>query len=152
MTRRSLAVAVAAALCGLVAAPALGQNAPAATAAPTKLKPKARDGRVHRHGDGDELPQGRSGRAAGGRDRLGKLEEGARRAEDRQTGPSQIAAEVQLPGGSARDFRRRTVDGCDRRRCLRPKDAQPDGLNAKSALQAGGRAGRSYFSPKSSAT
>jgi len=41
MTRWSLAVAVAAALCGLIAAPALGQNAPAAAAAPTKLKPKA---------------------------------------------------------------------------------------------------------------
>ena len=41
MTRRSLAVAVAAALCGLIAAPALGQNAPAAAGAPTKLKPKA---------------------------------------------------------------------------------------------------------------
>jgi hypothetical protein len=41
MMRRSLAVAVAAALCGLIAAPALGQNAPAAAAAPTKLKPKA---------------------------------------------------------------------------------------------------------------
>ena len=40
MTRPSLAVAVAAALCGLIAAPALGQNAPAAAAAPTKLKPK----------------------------------------------------------------------------------------------------------------
>jgi hypothetical protein len=39
MTRWSLAVAVAAALCGPIAAPALGQNAPAA--APTKLKPKA---------------------------------------------------------------------------------------------------------------
>ena len=41
MMRRSLAVAVAAALCGPVAAPALGQNAPAAAGAPTKLKPKA---------------------------------------------------------------------------------------------------------------
>jgi hypothetical protein len=40
MTRRSLAVAVTAALCGLIAAPALGQNAPAAASAPTKLKPK----------------------------------------------------------------------------------------------------------------
>ncbi len=41
MTTRTLAVGIAAALCGLIAAPALGQNAPAAAAAPTKLKPKA---------------------------------------------------------------------------------------------------------------
>ena len=40
MTTRILAMAIAAALCGLIAAPALGQNAPAAAAAPTKLKPK----------------------------------------------------------------------------------------------------------------
>jgi hypothetical protein len=38
MTRPTLAVAIVAALCGCVAAPALAQNAPAA-AAPTKLKP-----------------------------------------------------------------------------------------------------------------
>ena len=42
MTRRSLALALAVALCGLLAAPALAQNAaPApAAAAPAKLKPK----------------------------------------------------------------------------------------------------------------
>jgi len=42
MTRRTLGVAIAAALCGAIAAPALAQNAePApAPAAPTKLKPK----------------------------------------------------------------------------------------------------------------
>jgi hypothetical protein len=43
MTMRTLAVAIAAALCGLIAGPALAQNeqpAPAA-AAPTKLKPKS---------------------------------------------------------------------------------------------------------------
>jgi cell division septation protein DedD len=42
MTRRTLAVAIAAALCGLIAGPALAQNAePApAAAAPAKSKPK----------------------------------------------------------------------------------------------------------------
>jgi hypothetical protein len=47
MTRRTLAVALAAALCGLFAAPALAQNASPAPAAamPTKLRPnKAQEG------------------------------------------------------------------------------------------------------------
>ena len=42
MRRRTLAVAIAAALCGVIAAPALAQNAESAptAAAPTKSKPK----------------------------------------------------------------------------------------------------------------
>ncbi|MGH6797154.1 MAG: hypothetical protein ACREDI_02055 [Roseiarcus sp.] len=40
MTRPTLTVALAAALCGLIGAPALAQNAAPAAAAPTKLKPK----------------------------------------------------------------------------------------------------------------
>jgi hypothetical protein len=40
MRRRTLAVALAAALCGLIAAPALAQNAAPAAAAPAKPKPK----------------------------------------------------------------------------------------------------------------
>jgi hypothetical protein len=45
MTTRTLAAAVAAALCGLVAAPALAQNAgPAPAAAPAKPKPKTPTG------------------------------------------------------------------------------------------------------------
>jgi hypothetical protein len=46
MKRQTLAVALAAALCGLIAAPALAQNAAPAAAAPakTKLKPKTSAG------------------------------------------------------------------------------------------------------------
>ena len=44
MTTPTLAVAIAAALCGLIAAPALAQNAAPAAAAPTKLKPKTPEG------------------------------------------------------------------------------------------------------------
>ena len=40
MKRQTLAVALAAALCGLIAAPALGQNAAPAAAAPAKAKAK----------------------------------------------------------------------------------------------------------------
>jgi hypothetical protein len=41
MTRPALAVALAAALCGFIAAPALAQNAVPAAATPTKLRPKS---------------------------------------------------------------------------------------------------------------
>ena len=44
MTTRTLSVAIAAALCGLAAAPALAQNAAPAPAVPTKLKPKTPEG------------------------------------------------------------------------------------------------------------
>ncbi len=40
MKRQTMAVALAAALCGLIAAPALGQNAAPAAAAPAKVKAK----------------------------------------------------------------------------------------------------------------
>jgi hypothetical protein len=43
MTTRILAMAIAAALCGLIAAPALAQNAAPAAPTPTKLRPKAAD-------------------------------------------------------------------------------------------------------------
>ena len=81
MKRLILAVALAAS-CALIAAPALAQNterAPAA-AAPAKPKPKASSGAC------DELVQGRSCPAAGGRERLSKLEESARRGESWQAG------------------------------------------------------------------
>jgi hypothetical protein len=63
---------LAAALFGVVAAPALAQNsesAPAA-AAPMKSKPKSPAG-GNNHGEGDELARSRSRRVAGGRERLG---------------------------------------------------------------------------------
>jgi hypothetical protein len=44
MMTRTLAVAIAAALCGLIAGPALAQNAAPAPAVPTKLKPKTPEG------------------------------------------------------------------------------------------------------------
>jgi hypothetical protein len=44
MTRWTLAAALGGALCGLIVAPALAQNAAAAAAMPTKLKPKTSDG------------------------------------------------------------------------------------------------------------
>ena len=44
MTRPAFVVALAAALCGLIAAPTLAQNAVLAAAMPTKLRPKASGG------------------------------------------------------------------------------------------------------------
>jgi hypothetical protein len=44
MTTRTLAMAIAAALSGLIAAPAVAQSTAPAAAAPTKLKPKAPEG------------------------------------------------------------------------------------------------------------
>ena len=90
MRRRILAVALAVALCGLIAVPALAQNAepePARSLA-CEAQAQAEDagGRAHSHGDGDELAQGRSRPAAGSRERLGKLEASARCGESRQAG------------------------------------------------------------------
>ena len=62
MTKWTLAVALGGALCGFIVAPALAQNA----APPTEAQAKDVGGRVHRHGDGDELAQDRSRPAAGG--------------------------------------------------------------------------------------
>jgi hypothetical protein len=44
MTRWTLAAALGGALCGFIVAPALAENAAAAAAAPTKLKPKTSEG------------------------------------------------------------------------------------------------------------
>ena len=73
MRRRTLAVALAAALFGLIAESALAQDA--------KPKPTSSAGAPTVMVDRDELAQGRSRPAASGRERLGKLEKSARRVE-----------------------------------------------------------------------
>ena len=56
-----LAVTIAAALFGVVAAPALAQNSESAPAAAALMKSQAQDaGGRHSHDEGDELARGRS--------------------------------------------------------------------------------------------
>src|SRR5208283_1074153 len=87
-------------------------------------------GRARRHGDRNELAQDRPRPVAGGRERIGGLEESARRAESRQAGDRQIPTGRELSRGPARDLRQRRGAGRVRRRRLRAKDAEPDRLSA----------------------
>ncbi len=127
MRRPTLAVALAAALCGLIAVRALAQNAepaPAATApAKAKAKPEAPAG-CPRHGNSDERAQGRPRRVAGGGERFGKLEESLGALKAGKQASAKLPQDGNCRMGPARDLRRRSVDGCVRRRRLRAKDAQ----------------------------
>jgi hypothetical protein len=69
--REPIAVTIVAALFAVVAAPALAQNSESAPAAAAPMKSKPKTPARHSHGDGNELAQRRSRRAASGRERLG---------------------------------------------------------------------------------
>ena len=147
MTRRTLAVALAAALCGLIVAPALAQNAPARPQAQAHEARSRRRRRARPHvtvmvtnsrkADLVQLQATESG-SVSWKKVLGALKSG-------NHAPAQLPASLQLPGRPARNLQRRPVDGCVRRRRLRAKDAEPDGLKRTPSGSRPEGAGRSLL-------